>query len=221
MRFYFLVIFLTVWGAFLCQVKINFKFNTKPLVRGEKYFINSDSIWIQVDELKFYVNYKPVFSDENRTDPLVIHLVDLSDSLSYFLPFTEEGMKNSKNFDFAIGLDSVSTSSTKFSGALDPALGMYWAWNTGYIHFKLEGKSNLCSSKNQEFLYHIGGYFGKYSTQRWLQSRIILINELAFIELELANFIKDGVNLGVNPVVMNPGKEAVFTADNYYRLFKQ
>jgi hypothetical protein len=111
--------------------------------------------------------------------------------------------------------------STQFSGTLDPALGMYWAWNTGYIHFKLEGTSNLCSTKNQEFQYHIGGYSGKFATQRWLTSPVSLNNQLPFIEIDIASLFKEVVNLKEKPLIMIPGKEAIFFANNYFRMFKK
>jgi hypothetical protein len=189
------------------------------LIKGEKF--KFDTTWIKVEELKFYLVYTPFFSDENTTGSSIIHLVDLNDSSSYILPFTEDGMKNPTSFDFAIGLDSSATMTTQFSGTLDPALGMYWAWNTGYIHFKLEGTSNLCSTKNQEFQYHIGGYSGKFATQRWLTSPVSLNNQLPFIEIDIASLFKEVVNLKEKPLIMIPGKEAIFFADNYFRMFKK
>lgn len=219
MRLSFLIIFLFVNLTLLGQIKINFTFDSKPLIKGEKF--NFDTTWIKVEELKFYLVYTPFFSDENTTGSSIIHLVDFNDSSSYIIPFTEDGMKNPTSFDFAIGLDSSATMSTQFSGALDPALGMYWAWNTGYIHFKLEGTSNLCSTKNQEFQYHIGGYSGKFATQRWLTSPVSLNNQLPFIEIDIASFFKEVVNLKEKPLIMIPGNEAIFFANNYFRMFKK
>jgi hypothetical protein len=218
MRILFLVFFfinLSLYG----QIKINFTCDSQPLFPGEKYIITTDSSWIQIDELKFYVFYSPFFSNETTAGSSIIHLVDLNDTTSLTLPFTEDGMKSSTTFDFAIGLDSATTMSTQFKGALDPALGMYWAWNTGYIHFKLEGKSNLCPSSKMEFQYHIGGYSGKYATQRWLSSEIRIINQEPIIEIDIADFFREIVNLKDKPMIMIPGKDAVFIADGYNRLF--
>ena len=220
MRIYFLTVFLFLYLIHHSQIRVDFKFEEKPLIFGEKYNVKNDSSWVQVDELKFYIVYSPFFSDETTAASSIIHLVDITDSSTYYLPYTEVGMKYSSTFDFALGLDSATTISTQFSGALDPALGMYWAWNTGYIHFKLEGKSNLCFSKNQEFQYHIGGYSGKFSTQRWLNSKIILKDKIPSLEIDVADYFREVVNLNEKPLIMIPGKEAVFMADNYYRLFK-
>lgn len=67
---------------------------------------------------------------------------------------------------FMIGVDSARSTmgADKRQGALDvagAARGMYWAWNSGYIFFKLEGRSkSVPDSLRNSFFYHIGGYGG-------------------------------------------------------------
>jgi hypothetical protein len=63
-----------------------------------------------------------------------------------------------KSVNFMIGVDSLHNCSGAQSGALDPINGMFWTWNTGYIFFKLEGKSPESKSPGGIFEYHIGGY---------------------------------------------------------------
>ena len=63
-----------------------------------------------------------------------------------------------KSISFMIGVDSLHNCSGAQSGALDPANGMFWTWNTGYIFMKLEGKSPASKSPGNIFEYHIGGY---------------------------------------------------------------
>ena len=60
--------------------------------------------------------------------------------------------------EFIIGVDSIDNCSGAQSGALDPVNAMFWAWNTGYIFMKLEGKSPSSTSPGHIFEYHIGGY---------------------------------------------------------------
>lgn len=70
---------------------------------------------------------------------------------------------------FMIGVDSLRSTMdiSKRSGVLDPAQGgdgMYWAWNTGYIFFKIEGTSPAAPpDQENKFYYHIGGYGGSDS----------------------------------------------------------
>ena len=60
--------------------------------------------------------------------------------------------------DFIVGVDSLHNCSGVQSGALDPVNAMFWAWNTGYIFLKLEGRSPASKSPGNMFEYHIGGY---------------------------------------------------------------
>ena len=59
---------------------------------------------------------------------------------------------------FIVGVDSTRNCSGAQSGALDPANAMFWAWNSGYIFLKLEGKSSFSKAPGNIFEYHIGGY---------------------------------------------------------------
>jgi len=62
------------------------------------------------------------------------------------------------SMQFMIGVDSLHNCSGAQSGALDPANGMFWAWNSGYVFLKLEGKAAASASPGKIFEYHIGGY---------------------------------------------------------------
>lgn len=75
-----------------------------------------------------------------------------------------------KEVRFIIGVDSLKNCapSSERTGALDPATsGMYWAWNSGYIFMKVEGKSPVVAghpdATGDNFIYHIG-LFGGYSS---------------------------------------------------------
>ncbi len=65
---------------------------------------------------------------------------------------------NYSSLDFIIGVDSLRNCSGAQSGALDPVNAMFWAWNTGYIFLKLEGRSPSSRSPGNIFEFHIGGY---------------------------------------------------------------
>ncbi|WP_421828982.1 MbnP family protein [Larkinella sp.] len=73
---------------------------------------------------------------------------------------------------YLIGVDSLRNTMdvSKRTGVLDPSGGMtggmYWDWNSGYIHFKMEGTSPQApvTASGKVFLYHIG-LFGGYRTK--------------------------------------------------------
>lgn len=73
-----------------------------------------------------------------------------------------------KSVSFMVGVDSLRNTMdlSKRTGVLDPtgtAAGMYWSWNSGYIHFMIEGTSPASTQTGNVFQYHIG-LFGGYST---------------------------------------------------------
>jgi hypothetical protein len=212
--------FIVVSFYTISQITCSFEINNSTLKTGEKVQFNNDTSWIQIDELKFYIQYSPYFSDEKINGGSVIHLIDVNDSLTYQLPFTEDGAHTNSTFQFAIGIDSVSTMQTQFSGALDPSLGMYWAWNTGYIHFKLEGKSNLSKERNNEFQLHIGGYSLRNNTQRWLETNLQIEEGKPKLIFDLTNFVVETVNLQKSSMIMIPGIEAVKIANGFHQLVK-
>jgi hypothetical protein len=70
-----------------------------------------------------------------------------------------------KLVSFMIGVDSLRSTKgiEQRQGMLDVgghARGMYWAWHSGYIFFKMEGKSKSLPDSTNGFYYHIGGYGG-------------------------------------------------------------
>ena len=75
-------------------------------------------------------------------------LHDLSSQSSFDLPYASS---------LVFGVDSVTQVLSSYEGVLDPLEGMYWTWQTGYIHCKLEGNI-ICDSSRKSFEYHIGGY---------------------------------------------------------------
>lgn len=70
------------------------------------------------------------------------------------------------HISYIIGVDSLRSTmgADQRTGVLDVGAagrGMYWRWNSGYIFFKLEGKSTASpDSLRNRFAYHIGGYGG-------------------------------------------------------------
>ena len=107
---------------------------------------------IYLSNFKFYNQSLLVFEDKAKA-----HLIDLIDPspLQFIMP------KNLQYnwVEFNIGIDSSTSVAGVLTGDLDPRKGMYWAWQSGYINFKLEGILN--TKVQQPFQYHIGGYAGK------------------------------------------------------------
>lgn len=107
---------------------------------------------IYLTNFKFYNHAQLVFEDTHQA-----HLIDLLDPTP--IQFTIPNNQVYNRVSFNIGVDSSTSVAGILTGDLDPRKGMYWAWQSGYINFKLEGI--LKTKVQQPFQYHIGGYAGK------------------------------------------------------------
>jgi len=150
---------------------------------------------IQVDKLKFYLRD----SHANK-----MYLVDLEKDTNYTL------LKVEGTVHLELGTDSLINVSGVLSGPFDPLEGMYWAWNSGYINFKCEGKYTDTQAVVHPFSYHLGGYQDPFQTHRSLSLKSNAAAEHCELALDswfLHMFSQVGFNL------MSPGLAAVNAMD--------
>lgn len=149
------------------------------------------------------------------------YLVDAADSASHYVTVQASGPV--KTLRFLLGVDSSKNASGVQSGALDPAKGMFWTWNSGYIMAKLEGKSPASTAPGQNFTYHIGGYRPGQETARWITLPLDSTSSGNLVTIA-ANILqwfsgKAAITIAVHPVCHEPGPLAVQLADNYATMF--
>ena len=137
----------------------------EPLQLKKKY-TNPFGEVFEINRFRFYAGrITPVYSDTNvrLNSRTTYHLIDFSDSLSTSLviPVTA-GLCH--GIQFLLGVDSLDQRRGAQTGALDPAKGMFWTWNSGFQSFKIEGNSPSSSQPSHLIAYHIGGYRYPYST---------------------------------------------------------
>jgi hypothetical protein len=182
-------------------------FGDKRLMINKKYAYQSDSVEINtlrfyLSNFKFYNKNKLVFKETNS-----YHLMDLSDVNSLKLQFKNSDNPAFNRIQFDIGIDSLTNVSGAFGGDLDPTKGMYWTWQSGYINFKLEGKSKFCDTRNNEFQFHLGGYepplYG-------LQTVYLTIGEQTkpIVNIDIQEFLSE-IDLKYQNSIMSPSKKAV------------
>lgn len=178
-----------------------------------------------VDNFRFYISnvsllgYRSVTLSNN-------HLFDIADtaSWSFIIPHVPPGRYT--HISFTVGVDSIANTSGANAGDLDPAKGMYWAWNSGYIMAKLEGRSTVCKTLHHAFEFHIGGYIPPYNAAR----KVILAIPEEFIvgrpslpgislTADVAAWFANDLDLAKVNSVMIPGKDAAMMADNYAKMF--
>lgn len=188
-------------------------------VDGEELQLNSKEYKTPLDYSYTVSVFKYYFTNVEfiKTDGTIYTVPQDS---SYFL--VDEKKPDSKNITihipqgeysavrFLIGVDSLRNTKdiSERKGTLDPAgdaLGMYWGWNSGYIHFILEGHSPDIPIEmvgTQNFVFHIGG-FGGYSTPT--------INNIKQITIDLneKGNLKSS-NLGISELTLSANINMVF-----------
>jgi hypothetical protein len=128
--------------------------------------LNTDSIYtnqfgetFSVRNFKYYVSNIVLHDSKNnktqRCDEYF--LINERDDTSKTIVLSTM-LQQIDSIEFLLGVDSVKNVSGVQTGSLDPANGMFWTWNTGYVMAKLEGTSAAAKTPAHAFSYHIGGY---------------------------------------------------------------
>ncbi len=142
-------------------------FGQQTLSLNNQTYTNEAGEQFTVSTFKFYLtNIKLV--DMNNNDislPDSYYLVDLADATSNLINVKNIPEGTYKGMRFMIGVDTSLYSQGSQPGDLDPANGMFWTWNTGYINLKLEGNSPVITG-NGAFQFHIGGFVDPNNTLR-------------------------------------------------------
>lgn len=221
----FLFVFSFIWPStlLLCQlkdIKIAFTttFNNAPFILEDKYYTINETDSIRFNSCKFYIsdvqllqNDKIQFKEKNS-----FHLINIGDAASISMKLSTPKDISFNQIKFNIGVDSLTNVSGAMGGDLDPTKGMYWTWQSGYINVKLEGQSNLCNTRNNEFEFHLGGY-ASYPT-----CKSVVLNttqkENIQISVDIAKFI-NSINLSVQHHLMTPGKESAVLSEKFIQVF--
>lgn len=178
------------------NVQIEFKDLTNCSVKKTK-----------IDLVKFYISNIVLTKEGNQvwSEKNSCHLINSDEKSSLTLNFSIPDSIVFDSLKFNLGIDSLTSVSGVFGGDLDPTKGMYWAWNSGYINFKLEGTSDNCNTRKNEFQFHLGGYSGD---QNALQTIVLKAEEHTVINLNLNSFFSK-IDLSENNHIMSPGKQTV------------
>jgi hypothetical protein len=227
-----LVIFFNMIIALIClsfQIKVEKKdfqlsvepsFNKELLVLNKGNYISEKKDTLSITTLKFYIS-NVVLEYENGTEykeSKSVHLIDIEEinTLQFLLKNTPD--LKIKKIRFNVGIDSLTNVSGNLDGDLDPSLGMYWAWNSGYINMKLEGKSSSCKTIKKDFQFHIGGYL---PNQNALQQVVLSVPKdvkAIHLKMDLSKWLNE-VSLKETNSIMIPGSKAIAMSHLYKNMF--
>ena len=208
------IVYMMMWllkGVFLFSqsascIKFNPSFGESKLVLDSTYQLNTtDSI--QITALRFYISGIELL-EKNKTvwkDVVQFHLMDAFNEKTLLVNIPSN--ISYTKLKFYLGIDSLTNVSGALGGDLDPTKGMYWTWQSGYINFKLEGTSNICKTRHNEFQFHLGGY--QYPNNN-LQT--VFIDAVSKQNIEVGIDIQkiiNQINLAQQHHIMSPGQEAM------------
>jgi hypothetical protein len=224
MRFAFIILCVVICANSLwAQVNKTHIITFSPLygeanLKTEQYYkLGADSVLIET--LRFYISSielmdqgRVVWAEKNS-----FHLIDLSSEATLkFCCFIPANIRFTQ-LKFNSGIDSTTNVSGALGGDLDPTKGMYWTWQSGYINFKLEGKSNICKTRGNEFQLHLGGYQSPFNSLRTVTLNISNQDETKII-LNVEQLLKT-LDLSQQHHIMSPGAEAVQLSEKVLNTF--
>ena len=138
---YIFVIAIALFQNVFAQTNtVNIEFNSGSCQLNQTLFLNNEDS-VEINRFKFYISNLSFFNNEQLVfeEEASAHLIDLGnfESLSFQIDIPSNLVYN--KIAFTLGIDSLKNHEGVFGGDLDPTLGMYWTWQSGYINFKMEG----------------------------------------------------------------------------------
>lgn len=193
---------------------------------GKKY-LNPSGDTFTVSKFMYYISNLVLVKEDNSlfTQDESYFLVDASKTSSTKISINSVPYGKYKSIRFVLGVDSIRNVSGAQTGALDPANGMFWNWNTGYIMLKLEGAAPSSTVFGNTIEYHMGGYKGVNKTQRSFEigfnSLTAQVAQDKNPKIRLQTNINEmfsnpnTVRFATLPIVTSSGANAKLIADNY------
>ena len=125
-----------------------------------------------VSKFRYYVSNLAITDKAGKQISLPEHyyLVNEDDETSKQIALP--AMRGVSTISFVVGVDSTRNVSGVQTGSLDPANGMFWTWNSGYIFAKLEGQSDSSHAPAHSFSWDVGGFRQKQNALRTITLKI-------------------------------------------------
>jgi len=151
-------------GGLPLRIEITHVVGEAPLKPGESYRTAAGDEW-SAERLRYYLsNFRLRRSDagwfinpQSERDSRGYFLVDEADAASKLFAVGPVPPASYTGLEFLVGVDATRNGGGAQTGTLDPARGMFWTWNTGYIFFLFEGQSPQSPDQAHALTWHVGG----------------------------------------------------------------
>ena len=197
-------------------------------IQADSVYENASGETFTVRNFKYYIS-NIVLHDGNKIQsfPGEYFLIDNNESSSKQIQLSTT-LKALTSIQFILGVDSLQNVKGVQTGSLDPAKGMFWTWNTGYVMAKLEGNSPFANTPAHSFSYHVGGYKHKENAAR--EIHLIIAQDTGFTNKNYSITIaadvlkwfdsEHKIKIAETPFCHEPGTLATRLADNYANMFR-
>jgi hypothetical protein len=199
---------------------------------NSKWYINEHGDSFTVSRFNYYISNIVLNGSSgtgNYTEHESYHLVEHSSNssdMAFKLSAVPAGKYSS--IKVTIGVDSLRNVSGAQTGALDPALGNFWSWNSGYIMLKLEGTSPKSTAVDGKVLFHCGGFSGANNVLKTITLNFpnevevtTTSNPHIHVQADMLTLFKgpNVIDFAVTNTIHMPGASARHIADNYAGMF--
>jgi hypothetical protein len=196
--FWFIALF---FGAMAFSQTRAVSIDFKPVMSGQS-----------ISVLKFYVSDLTFFSAGKTVYkvPDSYFLIDCNNAESLHRDIQIPQTCAYDQIGFTLGVDEKTNDRGIGDDDLDPVLGMYWAWQSGYINLKLEGHY-----RGQDYELHLGGFQKPYLA---CQSVFLAASQDDIVIFVDPSRFLDAVPDGITQV-MSPGEKAVLLSKLAVKMF--
>ena len=178
-----------------------------------------------ISKFRYYISHIAVIDGNNKETylPDDYYLVNEADSISKTIELPVTGPITS--LSFVIGVDSIKNISGVQTGSLDPANGMFWTWNSGYVFAKLEGQSDISPAPAHSFTWDVGGFRQHENAIRKVtlpfDKKMEAGGNTIIIHADILKWFNGVHDLKIarSPTCHQPGTLAMQLADNYSTMF--
>lgn len=126
------------------NLSLEHMFGNKALAYSPDSFFTQAGDTLKVLQVAYYISNITLEKTSGEKINLgTYHLIDEGAPATKMLSIANVPAGTYSKISFMLGVDSVRNHTGVQEGALDPAYGMFWTWNTGYIFFRLKGRIGL------------------------------------------------------------------------------
>ncbi|MGL2965804.1 MbnP family protein [Flavobacterium sp. XGLA_31] len=195
-------------------------FENQRLELGKKYDYGNPKSTISITEFKCYVSHFEFYKEGHLsyTAENSYFLLDASAPTSLTRTLNIPNTVAYDEVRFYMGVDDKTNENGIGEGDLDPSLGMYWTWQTGYINLKIEGTSSESSRADKAFQFHLGGFIAPYASFQLITLKPVSSDTIV-VALAIDRFLQ-AVSLKETNTVMSPGEKSVSLSKTAAQLFR-